>query len=361
MKVCLIAAANSAHTQRWVAALRGRGVAVTLLSPSPTPAPLPAALHGVPIWPLAVGRPGMSRRQRLAALLRGWLKVPGLLRSLRPDLVHLHSLPNPVAVPLLLGVPNLVVSAWGSDIVQRDQRKARWYPLLFRAAAAVTATSQDLARVVQSYAPDVAVAVVAFGIDGQQFVPGPPPHNPVFTFGALKNLEPVAGFDVLLRAFAELGPGPAGRWPRLIIGGAGSQRAALLDLRDALGLAERVTLPGLVPHGEVAAFLRSLDLFVMPSRADAFGVAALEAQACGVPVVASAVGGVPEVIVDGLTGLLVPPGDPAALRVALERLMFDAVTRRRMALAGPPWVRRCYDWDHNVDQMLAVYAQVLAQ
>ena len=98
----------------------------------------------------------------------------------------------------------------------------------------------------------------------------------------------------------------------------------------------------------------------MPSRAEAFGVAALEAQACGLPVVASNVGGLPEVVRDGETGLLVPPEAPQALAAALMTLIQDPQLRADMGRNGREWVLERYEWRHNVDEMLGIYERVKA-
>ncbi len=362
MKVCLIGPTMSVHTQRWAAALRERGLFVSILSSSPLPVPLPPTLAGLPIWTFPVGRPGMTRAQRLRSLLSGWARVPGMLRTLDVDIVHLHSLPTPAAVPFLLRLPRLVVSAWGSDVVQRDARKVRWYPLLLAHATALCATSQYLADVLSSYLHHpLHIHVIAFGVDITEFRPPlvPEPHTP-FSIGCLKRLERIAGQDLLIRAFAPLSPAPDGGLPVLHLGGEGDERRALEQLCTALGVRERVRFVGAVPHAVAAEFLRQLDLFAMPSRAESFGVAALEAQACGVPVVATAVGGVAEVVQDGQTGLLVPAEDVGALQQALQQCMDDRLRLARMGQAGLAWVRTHYDWARNIDEMLAVYEQVMS-
>lgn len=98
---------------------------------------------------------------------------------------------------------------------------------------------------------------------------------------------------------------------------------------------------------------------VMPSREEAFGVAVLEAAACGRPTIASRVGGVPEVIRDNETGLLVPPGDEAALAQALLRLVRDPETCRRMGEAGRALVQKEYLWNDSLNRMSQLYENVI--
>jgi glycosyltransferase involved in cell wall biosynthesis len=130
------------------------------------------------------------------------------------------------------------------------------------------------------------------------------------------------------------------------------------ELIHRLGIADRVTVSGSVPHAEVPATLRRFDVYAMPSLSESFGVAALEASSCGVPVVASSVGGTPEVIRHGETGFLVPPCDPTALADALAELLREPERRHAMGRAGRAFVKGHYEWATCVDRMEALYEQV---
>ena len=351
--VCIIGPGNNVHVHRWVEALRQRGLRVSLIST--LPAALPASLRD-PCFTIPTAAAGMTRAQRLATLLGGWARVPGLVAALRPDVVHIHSLPTPAAVPFLRLLPRLVVSTWGSDVVQRDPRKTRLYPYLLSHARQLTATSQYLARITAGYLRTPRpISVIPFGIDPQRFTPGEQPSANK-RIGTLRHLEANYGIDVLIEAVPLLLA--SDREIRIAIGGAGSLRSTFEHRIHELEIGAHVALRGRIAHAEVLAFLRSLVVFAMPSRAEAFGVAALEAQACGVPVVASHVGGLPEVVRDGETGLLVPPEQPQALASALLKLIEDPQLRARMGQAGREWVRDRYDWRTNVEQMLEVYRQV---
>ena len=170
---------------------------------------------------------------------------------------------------------------------------------------------------------------------------------------------PQKGFDVVLRAVAELGQTSQGEFD-LLLAGDGPEQAALRTLAEELGLAERVRFVGRVEHAQALALFAGCLFFVLPSRHEPFGLVNLEAMAAGKAVVASRVGGVPEIVVDEETGLLIPAEDVSALAGALARLAGDPGLRGRFGAAGH---RRAelFAWPTVVERYLAVYERVLGR
>jgi glycosyltransferase involved in cell wall biosynthesis len=117
---------------------------------------------------------------------------------------------------------------------------------------------------------------------------------------------------------------------------------------------DRITVTGFVPHTDVPAVLSSLDVLVLPSLYEEMGSILVEAMAAGLPVVASRVGGIPDVVVDGETGLLVPPGDADALAAALDELVGDPQRRERFASAARRRARR-YSWSELAGRVAQLY------
>lgn len=212
--------------------------------------------------------------------------------------------------------------------------------------------------------PAERVRLIWSSIDPQTLVPArpreelraeleaPPAAPVVLTLGAL---VPRKGLDVLLDALAKLpARDPA---PCLWICGEGEARGKLEKRAAKLGLAPRVRFLG--ARGDVADLLAACDLLAMPSRREGLGVAALEAMAAGRAVVASNVGGLGEAVVDGRTGLLVPPEDVDALAAALERLIGDADFRARCGAEGRKRIGEGFHVDQMVSSYEALYREVL--
>jgi glycosyltransferase involved in cell wall biosynthesis len=146
---------------------------------------------------------------------------------------------------------------------------------------------------------------------------------------------------------------------RVLLVGDGPTREELVRLEAELKLEDRVEFTGEVAHDEVKAMLERMDIFAIPSTWEGFGVAALEASAMELPVVGSRIHGLPDVVIEGETGFLVPPADPAPLADAIEKLAVDRGLRRRMGVAGRAFVEKEYRWQDNARLMEVLYDEMM--
>ncbi len=178
-----------------------------------------------------------------------------------------------------------------------------------------------------------------------------PPYKLVV--GAVNRLDSVKGVAFLVQAFARV------EGAHLVVIGDGPERATLASLAENLGITNRVHWAG---HRRNAAhLLPAFDLFVQPSLYEGLPNTTLEAMAVGLPVVATAVGGTPEAVVNGETGLLVPPRDPSALAQAITRLLQAPDLRRKMGQAGRERVVQLFSVERMVARTERLYAELLAE
>ena len=203
------------------------------------------------------------------------------------------------------------------------------------------------------------ILVARLGVDPASFTPGvpAPPRGP-FRLVSVGQLQPAKGFPVLLDAVAALARG--GRDVALTLVGGGAGRAALEEQATRLGIGARVTFTGPLNQDDVRRVLREADCFVLASFAEGIPVVLMEAMAAGVPCVATRITGIPELIEDGVSGLLVTPSDEDALAAAVTRLADDLELRRRIAAAGRARVERDYNLTANVDRLVREFASRLA-
>lgn len=308
--------------------IRARGVEVEVVSPASF------RHYGIAYGAGVAGN--LRRRPQLALALP--LMLAGFARAARraagdADLVHAHWLPAGM-VALATRKP-FVVQVWGTDI-----ELARRVPVLARSivrrARLVIAPSTALADEARRLgARDV--RTIPSGVDLPQSV-GEEAEPPEILYAGRLSAE--KGIRELVAA--------ADGFP-LVVAGDGPLRR---EVPGALGF---------VPHEELEGLYGRAAVVACPSRREGFGVVCAEAMAHGRPVVAGAVGGLLDLVVDGETGLLVSPRDVAALRAALQRLLADRELRHRLGAAGRERIREHFSWERFSDETLRAYEDALAR
>jgi len=165
------------------------------------------------------------------------------------------------------------------------------------------------------------------------------------------------GLDRLLQAF----PAVVAAVPEaaLLLVGEGEDRAALERQAELLGIAARVRFAGAVPHADVASYLRLGEVFARPSLSEGLGTAFLEAMACGLPVVGTRTGGIPDFLADGRTGLFCDPARPETIAAAMVRLLGDRTLARAVGQAGRTLVSERYRWEAVAAKIAATYEELL--
>jgi D-inositol-3-phosphate glycosyltransferase len=215
--------------------------------------------------------------------------------------------------------------------------------------------------------PQSRVTVVPCGVDTEAFRPlnkvaarrrlGIPAKGPLVLF--VGRIEPLKGIDVLLRAVSHLD----GRFRVLVIGGDGkdvARKSELAVLASELRIADRVKFLDAVPHHDLPLYYNAADICVVPSYYESFGLVAVEAMACGLPVIASRVGGLKETVLDGQTGYLVPWLCPEPFAERLELLLNNEPLRRSLGREARAAAER-YHWSEVATRVEDVYHDLVSQ
>ena len=299
--------------------------------------------------------------------------------GLEYNLIHAHY--------WLSGVAGLALrEAWGAPLVQMfhtlgrlknsvaqspaevepDLRIAEEARIIAGADRIVAANVVERAHLVWYYgARQDRVAVIPCGVDTELFQPMPRaaakdllelPSGPLLVY--VGRLQPIKGLETLLEAMTLVAP--AARL--MIIGGDADEpenghAAHLRERVGALGLGERVRFLGAQPQRRLRLFYAAADATVMPSYYESFGMVALEAMACGSPVVASRVGGLTTTVQDRVTGLLVPEGDPSTLAAALDTLLGDRALQERLAAQSQRWAAE-HRWPCVAEAVCRLYSEL---
>jgi glycosyltransferase involved in cell wall biosynthesis len=296
------------------------------------------------------------RRPRSGRDFRSLLGHVAALRDLAPDVVHANlsspwSCQYAIAAAALLRRPRIVavyqlaVPAISAAQVRAKRLTARGVDVHVGVGLR---TSREVEALVKLRAGSV--RTIHNGVPDEPTTDAQ--HEPGLVIGAVGRLERQKGFDVLLRALVDV-PGAS-----LRLVGDGSERAALERLARELGVAERVSWDGW--SDDPRSRLGSFDVFVLSSRFEGFPLVVLEALLARAAVVATDVGSVAEAVIDGKTGLLVPPEDPSALAAALRRSLADAELRRRLGESGRQLVLERFTADHMTRGFEALYGELLS-
>ncbi|HYB18134.1 MAG TPA: glycosyltransferase [Streptosporangiaceae bacterium] len=349
--------------------------------------PEQAELHrGVRVQHINAGPVLAPGEQDDAGLLERVPAFSGPLRSSwyrdRPDVVHaLHWTSGLAALAAArdLGVP--VVQEFSSlGVAERRDRtdrglvradgaaaaRIRLEPAIGRSATAVVAThsaeASDLARLGVHRS---SIRVIPWGVDTDAFTPEGPvaERNGRPRLLAVADLGERAALDTLLRALTRV-PGAE----LMVVGGpardelpADQAYASLAGFAGALGISDRVIFTGKVEHSAMPALLRSADLVVSTCQYEPSGATSLRAMACGTPVIAHGTAGHADAVVDGTTGILIPPGRPAQLAQRIRQLLAHPMLIEAYGVAAADRAKSRYSWDRIAAETLAVYDRATAQ
>jgi glycosyltransferase involved in cell wall biosynthesis len=336
---------------RLAVALKTHGIDVHVVAPAAANAPQEAIIEGIPVsryhyaprrletlaytgtMGTQVRRFWGARLAMLGLVVSGYRAAMRVAARTKIDVVHAHWwFPGGLvarAIRARKGIP-YVVTMHGSDI--RLGSTAPGGPALFKAVAgqafAITTVSTWLAAQARQLDPATVPVVAPMPVAPDLFHPGEGRIADRLLF--IGKLTPQKGLEYLLRALARMKSRPTVD----VVGAGRVDDAHLRDLAVQLGVADRVTWHPLLTQAELAVLYRTAAIHVIPAIEEGLGLTAVEALLSETPVVAFDSGGIPDIVVDGQTGLLVPPGDTGGLAVAVDRLLADSEYRLRLGREG---------------------------
>lgn len=348
MNIAFVSSGNSIHVKKIANAMVERGHRITLYTLPNYNKLLDDFDERVKIVRLPVaGKKGY------------YLNVPFLRAALKKgkyDLVNAHYASGCGTLARLAGARPYALAMFGADVYDYPYAsKANMERVLknLDAADVITSTSQVMAdKVREYYHRDRPIYITPFGVDLRCFHPVKVERDGVFEFGIVKKIEHKYGIDILLKAYKRFSEETPNVRSRLVIYGRGSALEEYKAMAIELGLGESTIFKGFIQNERVPEALSHMDAACFPSVLDSesFGVAAVEAMACGTPVIASNASGFTEVIEANVTGLIVPRGDVEALKDAMLKMYrMTQEERKAMGLAGIERVRKYYNFADNMD------------
>jgi glycosyltransferase involved in cell wall biosynthesis len=364
-RVLLLSDPESVHTLKWANSLREKGIEISVIGLSVYGEEIVVKYPNIKIYGLGcdVGRDtGLSDIRYL-----GKLKLlKRLVEEIQPDIIHAHYATSYGLLGAILGRHPYMISVWGADVYEFPKKSLLHKALVkfnLSKADRVLSTSNCMAIETGKYT-NKRIEVTPFGVDVEVFKPAR--RKLIFdendiVIGTIKTLEEKYGVEYLIRAFSILVMKYKSLPLKLLIVGRGRLEKKLKNLVVELSLKDRVVFTGQISHEKVPDYFNAMDVSVSVSVFDSesFGVAVIEASACEKPVIVSNVGGLPEVVEDGVTGFVVSRKDPVDTAEAIEKLILDCELRSKMGRAGRKRVKKLYNWNENVDQMAGIYSSLL--
>lgn len=370
MKVLILADINTSHTLKWVTELKKENITVEVFSLAKPKETFMESLKGIPVYSESFGEKYFTKDEtsvKKFLYIKSLFRLRKLVKKIKPDILHAHYASSYGLLGALVKFHPFVVSVWGSDVFDFPRKSAIHKFIMkyvFRKADRILSTSNIMVKEINLYTQKE-IAVTPFGVDTEKFQPGI--NNNVFrgksiVIGTVKALEKKYGMKYLLKSFSIIKFKHPELIIELLIVGGGTEEKQLKELAEQLGIESNTTFTGKISPMEVNKYHSQLSIAVFPSVYDSesFGVAVLEASSCRVPVIASRIGGLTEVVQDGITGILVPPRDEVALAEAIEKLVLDKLLRKRMGQAGRIFVKQKYELIACVNLMVKVYKDVIS-
>lgn len=361
MRIIFLSAANSIHTVRWVNSLTDKGVEVYLISLS-------------------------SHKERQENKISKKIKVyylpfksftgyylnifhlKNIIKKIKPDLINTHYASGYGTLSRLANFEKTLLNIWGSDVYEfpnKSKLKKRILEKNLKGANYLASTSHIMARETKKYT-DKEISITPFGVNVKLFFPlKSREKEEEIIIGTVKTLKEKYGIDYLIKAFGEVlkkcRKKNLNKNLKLLIYGEGEQKEELIKLTKKLGLEDKIKFKGYIKNKKVPEAINEMDIFCVPSisNSESFGVAAVEAMACGVPVVSSDADGFTEVMKDGVTGYIVPKRAIRELSDKIYELVIDEEKRKVFGKNGRKRVLELYDWNKNVDDMIDIYKKII--
>ena len=288
-----------------------------------------------------------------------WLRhaLRSHLKAHPTDIVHVHGM-RPLESTRGLTVP-VVFTNHTSGFLKRLEKPARVYRRLLsriRHVALVLAPSEELCEATRTIGYPGPVRFVSNGVDTDRFYPREAPARSEPVLLLARRLVEKNGVLVFAEAIVAMRQ----QGFKVLIAGDGDQRPAMQAIFEGAGIADRVTFLGGVPNTEMPAIYAAADVSVLPSFYEATSITGLESMACGKPVVGTRVGGIPFLIEEGVSGLLVPPGAPEAMAETLDAIVADPVRRKSMSRAARERAVARFDWRVIATETVAAYQDILS-
>lgn len=315
MKICFVAPANNYHTKKWCKWFSNNGHEVHVVSF------INDIIENTEVHYIDAGVSFDSNDSRKLKYLFKSFTVKKIIKKIEPDIINVHYASSYGAVMALTGIKGYILSLWGSDVFEFP-RKSFFHKMLIKYSLSkckyLFSTSKYMALEAKKYTKKN-IVITPFGVDMDVFNEKNRHRDTdsLFIIGTVKKLEPLYGIDILLNAVSIVCNERPDINLSVRIAGNGSHEEIYHKLAEDLRIASKVNWLGFISEKEAAIEWANMDLAVIPSRSESFGVSAIEAQACGIPVIISDIDGLKEATSPGETSIVLKDNTDTELAKAI--------------------------------------------
>ncbi len=360
MKLLLLSDPNSVHTIKWAKSLAKNNIYILIFGLGDYSVEDYKDIPNIEVKTLNEEVTSSESAFYKLKYIKALPIIKQIIKDFKPDILHAHYATSYGLLGALSGFHPFILSVWGSDVFSFPSKSFIHKMVLkynLKKADKILSTSEIMAKETKLYT-DKDIEITPFGIDILQFKPMKVDSlfdKDDIVIGTVKTLEEIYGIEYLIRAFKIL----SDKYPllplKLLIVGGGNLETRLKDLARELNIENKTLFTGKVLFNDVPKYHNMLTVSVSISNSESFGVAIIEASSCAKPVVVSNVGGLPEVVEDGISGFIVPAKNPQKTASAIEKLILDYQLRKQIGKNGRERVKKLYNWDDNVNKMLKIY------
>jgi len=349
-KICFLGDAHSIHTRKWAQYFAGFSNEIHIISMRETDYVYESNVH------VHVLKSNSKNKLSYLLLIKA---VKKLVRHINPDILHSHYATSYGLYGRMCNFHPFIISVWGSDVYEfpkGNKTKELLLKFILKGADKVCSTSYNMAEEIKKYYNED-IIITPFGVDINKFKCDTPILNSNYiTIGAIKGLEKVYGLNYLIEGFSQLIRECHGdKELRLLIVGDGTERMELEKLVKKLGIISQVTFAGKIDNEEVPDYINKMDIVCLPSLSESFGVSAVEACACGRPIIATEVGGLKEIIFDNYNGYVIKQNSSHDIKLKLIKMIENELQMKEFSENGRKLVLEKYNWVENAKIMNDIY------
>ncbi|MBU3158692.1 glycosyltransferase family 4 protein [Clostridium frigoris] len=354
VKICFLADAQSIHTRKWAEYFSGIYDEIHIISMRKTDYVYESNVY------VHVLRSISENKLSYFLLIRD---IKKLVKEINPDILHSHYATSYGLYGRMCNRHPFIISVWGSDIYEfpKVNIAKKWLlKYILKGADKVCSTSNDMAEETGKYY-NKEIIITPFGVDIDKFKCYTPILSSInITIGVIKGLEKIYGIDYLIEGFSKVIQEYHGnKQLKLLIVGEGTQRIKLQALVNELDIKSNVTFTGKIDNDKVPEYINMMDIVCLPSLSESFGVSAVEACACGRPILATNVGGLKEIIFDNYNGFVIKQKSSEDIKLKIMKIIENEVRMVQFSKNARKLVLKKYSWMNNAKIMDNLYKKLV--